>query len=149
MDDVPRHALSLTRDEAMRRIASVGLGRVIFSERALPAVRLVSHIVDEGHIVFGSAPGAGIVTDADAYGTVVAYEADQIDPRTRLGWSVTVTGVARLVDDPQQLMRYRKLLTACQAAEADQAIRIDPEFIDGFELANEPSPSPGDYHGRG
>ncbi|WP_123970875.1 pyridoxamine 5'-phosphate oxidase family protein [Streptomyces sp. TLI_185] len=41
---------------------------------------------------------------------VVVYDAGQIDPRTRTGWSVMVTGPATPITDPAQAARYRRLL---------------------------------------
>ena len=41
---------------------------------------------------------------------VVAYEADTIDPATHLGWSVVATGYARLVTDPEEPARHRRLM---------------------------------------
>lgn len=146
MDDVPRHMKTLTRAEAMRRVASAKIGRVVFTERALPAVRVVSHVVHDGHIVVRSTAGAAIITAADTYGTVVAYQADEIDGASHLGWSVTVTGMARLVEDPQQIARYRELLPPWDEIGADQVIRIEPELVTGFELGREPCPPSGHDH---
>ena len=43
----------------------------------------------------------GIVTSASTGpDTVLAYEADERDSAMRTGWSVIVTGLARLVDEP-------------------------------------------------
>lgn len=37
--------------EAMRRLAGVSYGRVVFTLNALPAIRPVYHLVDNGHII--------------------------------------------------------------------------------------------------
>ncbi|GAA3148546.1 hypothetical protein GCM10017687_77250 [Streptomyces echinatus] len=66
---------------------------------------------------------------------VVAYEADAIDPETHLGWSVVVTGYARLVTDPAELARLRGLLVPwMRQPEMDQAVRIRPELVTGVLL---------------
>ena len=139
MRDGPRQVTVLARDEAMRRLGSVGLGRIVFTERALPAVRLASHIVDEGRIIIRSDEGAVIGNPSDIDGTVVAYEADAVDPKSHLGWTVTVTGVARVVDDPHQVARYQKMVRPWAAGDRDCTIRIGAEIVTGFELASEPS----------
>lgn len=41
-----------------------------------------------------------------AAGTIVAFEADELDPATCSGWSVTATGRAELVTDPDAIARY-------------------------------------------
>ena len=40
----------------------------------------------------------------------MAYEADDIDPRERLGWSVIVTGFASAIRTPGEVTRYEQLL---------------------------------------
>lgn len=119
-------------DEALRLLASAPLGRVVFTERAMPAIRPVNHFVDEdGCVIIRTHLGAAALT---ALGEVVAYEADAIDPHTRLGWSVIVTGVARRVSDPEQITRYEQLVRPWVGTEMDQVIRIKPELVTGYAL---------------
>ncbi|MGR7001661.1 pyridoxamine 5'-phosphate oxidase family protein [Yinghuangia aomiensis] len=103
----------LTRDEALALLARAGFGRIVFSHHALPAIRPVNHILDGGSIVVRTHEGAALnalVRGAGDQGVVVAYEADEIDPGTRTGWSVIATGYATAVTDPAELDRYRVLL---------------------------------------
>lgn len=44
-------AQQLDGAEAVRLLASVGYGRVVFTLNALLAIRLVNHLVDEGRII--------------------------------------------------------------------------------------------------
>jgi Pyridoxamine 5'-phosphate oxidase len=83
----------------------------------MPAIRPVNHLIDDGQVIIRSHEGSAIVTaTSTGSGTVVAYEADEIDPASRTGWSVMVTGLARLVDEPGQATRYREALQpACGA----------------------------------
>ncbi|WP_437115003.1 pyridoxamine 5'-phosphate oxidase family protein [Streptomyces flaveolus] len=68
-------------------------------------------------------------------GMVVAFEADVVDPDTHLGWSVVVTGYARLVTDPAEPARIRRLLRPwAPAAGTDQTVRIHPEQVTGVGL---------------
>jgi nitroimidazol reductase NimA-like FMN-containing flavoprotein (pyridoxamine 5'-phosphate oxidase superfamily) len=125
----------MTLAEAMRRLGSVEVGRIVFTRRALPAVRPVNHLVDDGAVIICSHEGSAIVTAAEAgRGVVVAYEADQLDPATRAGWSVVVTGRAHLVEDPQQARRYRDRLRPWVTGPLDQVIRISPQIVTGFTL---------------
>ena len=130
-----RQLTELDRGEALRLLGSVSLGRIVFTHRAMPAVRPVNHILDSTGIVIRSHSGAAIISEADtARGAVVAYEADNINPNFLLGWSVVVTGIARLVRDPGELARYREALIPWVDREMDQVIRIQPEVITGFRL---------------
>ena len=130
-----RQLTELDRGEALRLLGSVSLGRIVFTHRAMPAVRPVNHILDSTGIVIRSHSGAAIISEADSVrGAVVAYEADNINPNFLLGWSVVVTGIARLVRDPAELARYREALVPWVDREMDQVIRIQPEVITGFRL---------------
>lgn len=135
MDDEDRVLREIGWHEAMHRLASVSLGRIAFTERALPAIRPVNHIVHDGAIIIRSHEGASIVALADrGRGTVVAYEADEIDPVTHRGWSVVVTGIARIVDDPAEADPFAALLHPWVAATMNHVIRISPEIVSGFEF---------------
>lgn len=128
----------LTREESVRLLSSVSLGRIVFTHRALPAIRPVNHIVDNGDVIIRSNLGTAVVSAANtARGVVVAYEADAIDPEEHRGWSVIVTGTAYLVHDTQEVARYERELRPWVAGEMDQVIRIRPEMITGFRLDGE------------
>lgn len=130
-----RQLIELDRAQALQLLGSVSLGRIVFTQRAMPAIRPVNHILDGTGIIIRSHSGAAIVSAADsARGAVVAYEADNINPVYLLGWSVMVTGIAHLVRDPGELARYRQALIPWVDREMDQVIRIQPEVITGFRL---------------
>ncbi|WEO99700.1 pyridoxamine 5'-phosphate oxidase family protein [Streptomyces sp. FXJ1.172] len=134
-------SLELDRVEALRLLGSVSLGRVVFTRGALPTVRPVQHVLDDGDIVIRTDEGAALTSHAgqDAgSGVVVAFEADAIDPVTHLGWSVVVTGYARLVTDPRELARIRSLLCPWAPQQGtDHAVRIRPELVSGVLLTGE------------
>ncbi|MET9450535.1 pyridoxamine 5'-phosphate oxidase family protein [Streptomyces cinerochromogenes] len=130
--------IDLDHAEALRLLGSVSLGRIVFTRQALPTVRPVNHVLDNGDIVIRTHEAAGLTSrarQADSMGVVVAYEADAIDPDTHLGWSVVVTGYAQLVTDPVELERIRGLLQLWARMEpVDQAVRIRPELVTGVLL---------------
>jgi hypothetical protein len=136
--DGQRAQRPLTREDSLRRLGSVPVGRVVFTQRALPAIRPVNHLVLDGQVVFRSHSGAGIVAAADQE-VVVAYEADALDPEQRLGWSVVVTGVARLVRDPEALARYQRVLRPWVDQPMDEVIAIRPDIVTGFALTRVPA----------
>ncbi|MGW3169801.1 pyridoxamine 5'-phosphate oxidase family protein [Streptomyces sp. NPDC001153] len=133
----PRRSVELDSDEALRLLGSVSLGRIVFTRQALPTVRPVNHVLDDGDIVIRTHEGAALTSrtrQAGAPGVVVAYEADAIDPHTHLGWSVVVTGYAHLVTDPGELARYQALLQPWVNRTMDYAVRIHPDLITGARL---------------
>jgi nitroimidazol reductase NimA-like FMN-containing flavoprotein (pyridoxamine 5'-phosphate oxidase superfamily) len=137
-DEVPqvlqtRQSIELTEGECWRLLGSVSLGRVVFTQHAMPAIRPVNHLVDNRKIIVRSHLGAAITSRADA-GSVVCYEADDLDPVRHTGWSVIATGLARLVQEPDAIARYEQLLEPWVAGELDQVISIEPRFVTGVRL---------------
>ncbi|MDQ1034465.1 nitroimidazol reductase NimA-like FMN-containing flavoprotein (pyridoxamine 5'-phosphate oxidase superfamily) [Streptomyces sp. V3I8] len=132
-----RLSVELDSDEALRLLGSVSLGRIVFTQHALPAVRPVTHVLDDGNIVIRTHDGAALTSraqQADGRGVVVAYEADAIDPDTHLGWSVVVTGYARPVTDPHEVARYQKLLRPRLHRTMDHTVVIRPDLVTGTRL---------------
>jgi nitroimidazol reductase NimA-like FMN-containing flavoprotein (pyridoxamine 5'-phosphate oxidase superfamily) len=132
-----RQLQELSREESLRLLGSVPLGRVVFTDQALPAIRPVNHLVDGERVIIRSHTGAAILSAA-ARGVVVAYQADSIDPEFRLGWSVVVTGVARLVTDPALVERYQSRLRPWIDRPMDQVIAISADIVTGFVLTGVP-----------
>lgn len=129
-----RSMVELDRDEAVALLGSVSLGRIVFTRDALPAIRPVNHALVDGQLVIRTHQGAELATAAHGTGTVVAYEADLIDPDTHLGWSVVVTGFARLVSDPVQLARYEQLLAPWVSRTMEHAVLIRLDMVNGFRM---------------
>ncbi len=119
----------------MHLLASVSLGRIVFTARALPAIRPVSHLVDGDRVVIRTDSHAAIVSELRAEaGTIVAYEADAIDLAEHLGWSVIVVGVAHRVIDPDEAAIYRRALRPWVSGAKDQVIAIHADMVTGFRL---------------
>lgn len=126
--------VELRRAESLELLASVSMGRVGFTHRALPVIRPVNHLVDgDGDIVIRTHAGAALLAGATA-SEVVVYEADRIDEDTHTGWSVMVTGTASRVTDPQALVRYHAELTPWIGTEMEYVVRIETELVTGYRL---------------
>jgi hypothetical protein len=131
----PRQALELTEAECWTLLGAASLGRVVFTHRAMPAIRPVNHLVDNRKIIVRSHMGAAIVSRATAdNGSVVCYEVDDLDPVRHTGWSVIATGIARLVREHDAIARYEMLLEPWIAGQMDHVISIEPEFVSGIRL---------------
>jgi hypothetical protein len=141
-----REVVELDRDEAMRLLASVDYGRVVFTSEALPAIRPVNHLVDEGRVIVRTRVTRKLSTSARSSTdsrVVVAYEADDLDPLRRAGWSVVVTGWATTVTDPEQVARYEQLLHPW-VNTADTVIAIEPGTVTGIRIAADTRSNTGD-----
>ena len=132
--DTDGSALSeLSRDECLRLLASVPVGRVIYTRRALPAVELVNFALDQGDIVIRTDRGGKLA--AAARGAVVAFEADCLDAAQQSGWSVTAIGQSREVIDPEEIGRLQTIgLSLWAPGEREHFIRVSPVIMNGRYL---------------
>jgi hypothetical protein len=128
-----RQTVELTAAESWALLAGTSLGRIVFTLHAMPAIRPVNHLVDKQQVIIRSQLGTAI-TGRAGDGAVVCYEADDIDPARHTGWSVIVTGMARLVRDPAAVSRYQQLLSPWAEGQMDHVIAIAPQLITGMRL---------------
>jgi hypothetical protein len=125
----------LTREESLRLLASVPVGRVVFSHRALPAIRPVNHLVAGDQIIIRANLGSTLSRDLDpGGGMVVAYEGDMLEAENRAGWSVVVVGRACRVTDEAAAERYRRVLQAWVSGTMADVISIQAEIVTGVRL---------------
>ena len=134
LTQLPDSGQKLDEVEAMRLLASVAYGRVVFTLNALPAIRPVNHLVDDGTIIIRTRLTTAISAAVrSARELIVAYEADSFDDESRTGWSVVVTGRAHAVDDADQISRYEQLLHPW-VNRADNVLAIEPDVVTGIRI---------------
>lgn len=95
--------VELGRDECLHLLAGDVVGRVIFTDSALPAAQPVNYVVDGDEVLFRTAGGSKLA--AATRNVVVAFEVDDIDRSTSTGWSVLAVGQAYEVTDADRLAR--------------------------------------------
>lgn len=126
--------VALSREQCLRLMATAPVGRIIYTRRAMPAVELVNFTIDRGDIVIRTAPSGKLL--AAIRDAVVAFEADDFDPATRSGWSVTAVGHAREVTDPGDIGMLR-ITGPCPWVPGEQPyfVRITPGQLNGRYLS--------------
>ncbi|MEU6200836.1 pyridoxamine 5'-phosphate oxidase family protein [Streptomyces sp. NPDC047061] len=124
----------LDRRECLRLLAGVPVGRIVHTRGALPAVLPVNFGLDrDGAVVLRTSAASELVRAID--GSVVAFEADEVDAVAHAGWSVVVTGRATVVDDPVEHERLvRDGPTSWVSSPREVFVRIEPELVTGREL---------------
>lgn len=132
----------LERQECLRLLARVPIGRIVYTSDALPAVLPVNFSLDRDFsVVLRTSATSRLAHAVD--GAVVAFEADQFDEAAHTGWSVIVTGRAVVVTDPSERQRLNEVgHRSWVAAPEGVFIRIAPELVSGRILC-------GESHGRG
>jgi nitroimidazol reductase NimA-like FMN-containing flavoprotein (pyridoxamine 5'-phosphate oxidase superfamily) len=89
---------ALDEPECRRLLAAGTVGRLGFTDGALPAILPVVYLLQHGNVLIPSGPRdrlAGAVRRS-----VVVFEIGALDPVTLAGWSVSVVGAARVISDP-------------------------------------------------
>lgn len=123
----------LSPEECMALAAAMPIGRIVFTDRALPAIQPVNFLIDDGSVIIRTTQGSKLA--AATRNAIVAFEIDDFDLRSQTGWSVTMVGRAQSVHDPAESARLAQLsLRAWAPGLRDRFIRIRPEHISGRRL---------------
>ena len=122
----------LDRNQCAAHLALGGVGRFVFMSAQGPIALPVNFAFIDGDIVFRTRRDGGLVT---ALGSTVSFEVDRIDEAMSEGWSVLVTGLARLVDEPSELERLTALgIEPWPGGNRESLIRIESKEITGREI---------------
>ncbi|MCU1613172.1 MAG: pyridoxamine 5-phosphate oxidase-related FMN-binding protein [Frankiales bacterium] len=91
----------LDEADCRRLLATAIMGRIAFTEGAMPAIQPVSFALRGEDVLIPT--GLGSKMAAGSRGAVLAFEVDDYDLVERTGWNVTVIGPSRLISDPDQV----------------------------------------------
>lgn len=126
----------LTREESLALLGSVPVGRIVFTDRALPAVQPVNFVLYDGAVIFRT--GAGSKLAAATRQAIVAFQADSFDKSTESGWSVTAVGPSRVVEDDAELSRLSTLpLQPWVSNDREYYIRVELAQVTGRRLVGD------------
>jgi uncharacterized protein len=96
----------LSWHESLRLLTDAPVGRIVYSDHALPAVQPVNFVVDDEAVVFRAGEGSRLARAVE--NAVVAFEADEYDPAAGTGWSVAVIGKCVTVSEPGDVERLSR-----------------------------------------
>lgn len=112
----------------------------MFSVGALPAIVPVAFAVHDGAVVMRTSPGSRLARAAP--GGVLAFEVDDVDPQARTGWSVVVTGVANIFQDPVQRAVIDGVVETFAPGQNDVCIRLPLTVVTGRRITATRDQSP-------
>ena len=118
-------------------MATVPVGRIGVSVRALPVILPVNFVLVGESIVFRTIPGTKL--DAATANAVVAFQVDSYAPDGTSGWSVLVQGVSSEITDPEDLLALADIPLRAWAFDdriATRFVRIESSFISGRRFSN-------------
>ena len=126
-------ASTIDRAGCLTLLATRSLGRLVFTQGALPDVLPVTYLLDGESVLLRLAIGA---TAAAVRGAVVAFETDDFDDRYRHGWSVTVIGRAHELTAAEDGVRASmRGLSSWSSDGRDHFFSLAVERITGHRLA--------------
>lgn len=124
---------TLGREQCVALLAGAGLGRVVFTSRALPAIQPARFVVYHGAIVVRTPSQSALF--AGVLDSVVAFAVDEFSSDLQRGWFITVLGRAGEVRDPIVIAELATLPLGCWTGQADaRYLRIPLESVTGRRI---------------
>lgn len=134
--ELDRNGLEMIeRDECLRLLSSVPVGRVGLCVHALPVILPVNFVVAEPPgggepiVVVRSAEGSKLAAAFDS--AVLAFEVDGYEALTHCGWSVLVQGVARVLAGAEREWAESLPLLPWAIEGASMFIGLDTDVVRG------------------
>lgn len=124
---------AMDHEACVERLRSTDIGRVAAVVEDHPVMSPVVYAMADDLIVFRITRGK--MLDTALRGGPVAFEVDDIDLEVGAGWSVVVTGWARVATTPAQAEHFATLpLPTWVPDKTDQWIVVHPERFTGRRL---------------
>lgn len=126
------HLATLSLQECWACLRDAPIGRLVYTEHALPAIRPVNFSLHGNEIIIWSLRGG----KARALpGQVVAFEVDRVDERSHTGWSVVALGTVDVVSDENELLSVTERdRRPWVTGQFDHVIRIRVREVTGRRL---------------
>lgn len=130
-----RVPVEIDPEAALDLLGRAEFGRVAFVVDGAPVIRPLNHVVLDGRIfVFTRHTSAFARAVKAGDGIQVAYEADEVEPDTRLGWSVLVAGTAVDVSRDPHAAQIGLQVESWMRDPLDMVIAVDAERVSGLRL---------------
>lgn len=124
----------LSPQECRRLLGTAAVGRLVYVDGETPVAHPVNFVLVGSDVFVRTGPGGNLA--AAQRGDPVAFQADEIDPATRSGWSVLLTGRASVVHDVDQLVAVLEPGTRPWArGRGEHVLRVTGERISGRRLS--------------
>ncbi|MEE4493749.1 pyridoxamine 5'-phosphate oxidase family protein [Streptomyces sp. BE230] len=129
---VYRRMIELPGTEALWLLESAAQGQLVYVRDEVPVLRPAVHVLEYGRLIVRTpAQAAALASRAS-----LTYHAHEIKVAGGIGWTVTVTGPAEVITDPDEAGHYRRTLHGWAHGPHDTLVRIRPQTVAGFRLAH-------------
>ncbi|MGC7102426.1 pyridoxamine 5'-phosphate oxidase family protein [Amycolatopsis lurida] len=128
-------AESLSHGECLRLLGRAGVGRVVYTKHAMPAIDLVGYTMRDGAVIIRS-PGDSELPSA-VRNAVVAFQADRLSADLTAGWSVSVVGHATEISDHAEVAELSGAApTPWPTSAGDRFLKITVKLASGTRIGN-------------
>jgi nitroimidazol reductase NimA-like FMN-containing flavoprotein (pyridoxamine 5'-phosphate oxidase superfamily) len=126
---------ALSGEDAQRRLATGGVGRVVFHAADRGPVALpVNYLLVDGQVVFRTSTNTSLAAAAGQ--DPVSFEVDHIDEAMSQGWSVLVTGRLERIEDPTERRRLvERSPTPWAGEDRNVVLRVVVSDISGRRIS--------------
>lgn len=129
----------LTTQECQAHVAAGGIGRFLFDDPSRGPVAVpVNYKMDGDDVIFRTSGSSGVGADIQVNAALaqrVSFDVDHLDDALGEGWSVLLSGTARVVTDPAELDRVKALdIEPWAGGERDVYVRLVPTEITGRRI---------------
>ncbi|MGW1809458.1 pyridoxamine 5'-phosphate oxidase family protein [Streptomyces sp. NPDC002078] len=125
----PLRMVEVSGAETLWLLAGSSLGRLAYVQRDQTVVRPARHVWEYGRLVVRTpAPATAVPATA-------TYHVDEIRTVTGTGWTVTVSGPAEVITDPDEAAHYLRTLSGWTHGPHDTLLRLQLKTVTGFRLA--------------
>ncbi len=122
----------LSREECLRLLRTMAVGRLVYTDKALPVVHPVVYVLDGDSVVLRVPEGSATLIARD---TIVAFQIDEVEPDLSKGWSVMAVGHVSEVHDESVLTRMRELPLASRGfGRQDHYLVVALEVLSGRRI---------------
>jgi hypothetical protein len=124
----------LTEAECLALIMPGGVGRFLFVEAGRgPVAFPVNFKMDGGDVVFRV--DSDLMSTEGVHQQPVSFDVDQLDEALGEGWSVLLTGTAKVISDSRELSRAQALdIQPWAGGDRDLYIRLSPTQVTGRRI---------------
>jgi transcriptional regulator with XRE-family HTH domain len=129
----------LTTDECRAHVAAGGIGRFLFVDPGRGPVAIpVNYKTDGDDVIFRTTGTSGVGADiwlTAALAQKVSFDVDHLDDTLSEGWSVLLSGTARVITDPAELDRVKGLdIEPWAGGDRNVYVRLTPTEITGRRI---------------
>lgn len=122
----------LSREECLKLLGTAAVGRLVYTDKALPVVHPVVFVLDGDRVVLRVPDGSATLAARD---TIVAFQIDDVAPDLSRGWSVMAVGHVTEVEEEARLVRLRRLPLASRGhGDRDRYLVVDLELLSGRRI---------------